>query len=125
MPSVMVTINGKSYRMACDEGQEKHLEKLAETLNGYVENLKGSFGEIGDQRLSVMAGIMVTDELNEMTAKVKRLEKEVNSLQAKRDTVAGEMDSADSDVAASILEASKRLEALAEKLTAPMGEPAQ
>ena len=125
MPSVMVTINGKSYRMACDEGQEKHLEKLAETLNGYVENLKGSFGEIGDQRLSVMAGIMVTDELNEMTAKVKRLEKEINSLQAKRDTVAGEMDSADSDVAASILEASKRLEALAEKLTAPLGEPAE
>ncbi|MBL4892325.1 MAG: cell division protein ZapA [Rhizobiaceae bacterium] len=125
MPSVMVTINGKSYRMACDEGQEKHLEKLAETLNGYVENLKGSFGEIGDQRLSVMAGIMVTDELNEMTAKVKRLEKEINSLQAKRDTVAGEMDSADSDVAAGILEASKRLEALAEKLTAPLGEPAE
>lgn len=125
MPSVMVTINGKSYRMACDEGQEKHLEKLAETLNGYVENLKGSFGEIGDQRLSVMAGIMVTDELNEMKAKVKRLEKEVNSLQAKRDAVAGEMDSADSDVATSILEASKRLEALAEKLTAPLGEPAE
>lgn len=122
MPSVMVTINGKSYRMACDEGQEKHLEKLAETLNGYVENLKGSFGEIGDQRLSVMAGIMVTDELSEMKIKVKRLEKEVNSLQAKRDAVAGEIDSADSDVAASILEASKRLEALAVKLAAPLGE---
>lgn len=125
MPSVMVTINGKSYRMACDEGQEKHLEALAKTLNGYVENLKGSFGEIGDQRLSVMAGIMVTDELNEMKVKVKRLEKEVNSLQTKRDAVAGEIDSADSDVAASILEASKRLEALAEKLTAPLGEPAE
>ncbi|MFK5978461.1 MAG: cell division protein ZapA [Rhizobiaceae bacterium] len=123
MPSVMVTINGKSYRMACDEGQEKHLEKLAETLNGYVENLKGSFGEIGDQRLSVMAGIMVTDELSEMKTKVKRLEKEVNSLQTKRDTVAGEIDIADSDVAASILEASKRLEALAVKLAAPLGEP--
>lgn len=125
MPSVMVTINGKSYRMACDEGQEKHLEKLAKTLDGYVEGLKGSFGEIGDQRLSVMAGIMVTDELSEMTAKVKRLEKEVHSLQAKRDAVAGEIDSTDSDVAASILEASKRLEALAEKLTVPVGEPAE
>jgi len=123
MPSVMVTINGKSYRMACDEGQEQHLEKLAGVFDGYVDHLKGAFGEIGDQRLTVMAGIMVTDELNELRVKVKRLEKDVSSLNAKRDVALGQIDSADDDITASILEASERLEALAVKLAEPLGEP--
>lgn len=121
MPSIMVTINGKNYRMACDEGQEGHLEELARTFDGYVEQLKGSFGEIGDQRLTVMASIMVTDELSEMKARVKSLETEVSVLQAKRDAVMGEKNDAESDVTASILEASEKLEALATKLSAPLG----
>ena len=44
MPQVSVTINGKTYRMACDEGQESHLVSLAEKLDSYVGQLKGSFG---------------------------------------------------------------------------------
>ena len=56
MPQVNVTINGKVYRMACDDGQEAHLEGLAERLNVTIDRLRQSFGEIGDQRLTVMAG---------------------------------------------------------------------
>ncbi|MDZ7823563.1 MAG: cell division protein ZapA, partial [Ahrensia sp.] len=59
MAQVNVTIDGKSYRMACDPGQEQHLEELASKFDKYVGHLKQSFGEIGDQRLTVMAGIMV------------------------------------------------------------------
>ncbi len=78
MATVTVTIDGKLYRMACDEGQEQHLTGLAERFDQYVGHLKSSFGEIGDVRLTVMAGIMVMDELNEMQKRVKALE-EVSS----------------------------------------------
>jgi cell division protein ZapA len=64
MAQVTVSIDGKQYRMACDEGQEEHLIDLAERFDRYVSHLKDSFGEIGDQRLTVMAGIMVMDELS-------------------------------------------------------------
>ena len=57
MPEVNVEIDGKKYRMACEEGQEAHLMELAERFNRTVIGLKGSFGEIGDNRLVVMAGI--------------------------------------------------------------------
>ena len=70
MPSVNVTINGKNYRMACDEGQEEHLLALAAKFDGFVDQLKGSFGEIGDQRLTVMAGVMVTDKVDELEEKM-------------------------------------------------------
>jgi cell division protein ZapA len=75
MAQVTVTIDGKAYRMACEEGQEDHLTGLAARFDRYVGHLKGSqFGEIGDLRLTVMAGIMVMDELSELSPQGGKLE---------------------------------------------------
>src|SRR5437868_3850541 len=63
MSHINVTINGRQYRMACEEGQEVRLLKLAENLESRVESLRGKFGEIGDARLTVMAALTVCDEL--------------------------------------------------------------
>ena len=59
MSHINVTINGRQYRMACEEGQEVRLLKLAENLQQRVESLRGKFGEIGDARLTVMAALTV------------------------------------------------------------------
>lgn len=80
MPQVAVQINGRTYRMACDEGQEAHLLDLAQRFDKTIESLKGSFGEIGDQRLTVMAGIMVQDKLVEAQYKIRGLETELAEL---------------------------------------------
>ena len=64
MAHVTVTINGRQYRMACEDGQESHLERLAADLDRHIEHLRGNFGEIGDNRLLVMAALTVSDELN-------------------------------------------------------------
>ena len=66
MPEVNVEIDGKRYRMACEDGQQQHLLDLADRFNRQVQALKGAFGEIGDNRLVVMAGIAVLDELAEV-----------------------------------------------------------
>src|SRR5258708_23589910 len=65
MGQVSVTINGRQYRMACDDGQEDHLTRLAEDLDQRIEQLRTDFGEIGDMRLTVMAALIVADELSE------------------------------------------------------------
>ena len=65
MPQIVVTIDGKTYRMACAEGEEQHLETLAADVDGKIAELRGSFGQIGDLRLTVMAAIMATDQLHE------------------------------------------------------------
>ena len=57
MSHINVTINGRQYRMACEEGQEVRLLRLAESLESRVEALRGKFGEIGDARLTVMAAL--------------------------------------------------------------------
>jgi len=118
MASVSVLINGKNYRMACEEGQEAHLVALGERLDAYVGQLRGSFGEIGDQRLTVMAGVMVTDELVEMERKNKALQDEVDALKIAASTSVAELGSAEQEAAQGIAAIAERLAGLAGKLAA-------
>ncbi len=68
---VNVTINGRQFRMACEDGQEGHLQQLARELDERIVALRGQFGEIGDARLTVMAALMVADELAEAGKKLQ------------------------------------------------------
>ncbi len=116
MPQVTVTIDGKQYRMACDEGQEEHLIGLAERFDRYVMHLKDSFGEIGDQRLTVMAGIMVMDELAELQKRIKGMESEVATLRKTRDDALVKADKNDSALTGALGVLAERMETLATKL---------
>ena len=117
MAQVNVTIDGKTYRMACDEGQEAHLENLAMRFDKYVGHLKEGFGEIGDNRLTVMAGIMVMDELSELQKRVKGMESEVQTLRKTRDDALTKADKNDSALTGALGAVAQRMEELASTLT--------
>jgi cell division protein ZapA len=122
VPEVNVEINGRKYRMACEEGQQQHLIGLAERFNTHVEALKGAVGEIGDNRLTVMAGIAVVDELAEAEKRIKALETEVLVLTRAGQEVAAEIEALESKFAAKLSDAAKALESVAGTLdeAAPM-----
>ena len=80
MSHVNVTINGRQYRMACEEGQEARLLQLAADLDTRVNDLRGKFGEIGDARLTVMAALTVCDELIDANQRARALEEELHAL---------------------------------------------
>ena len=117
MPQVAVVINGKTYRMACDEGQEQHLLSLAKRFDSYVGSLKESFGEIGDQRLTVMAGVMVTDELVEVQKKLRGVETELASLRRTRDDALDDRNARENDLAVSLNAAAEKIEKIGAILT--------
>lgn len=116
MATVTVMIDGKAYRMACDEGQEAHLTGLAERFDRYVAHLKTSFGEIGDQRLTVMAGIMVLDELVELQTRMKGLESEAETLRKTRDDALAQADKSDATLTVALQALAERIEGVAAKL---------
>ncbi len=116
MPEVNVEINGRKYRMACEEGQQAHLIGLAARFNEQVEALKGAVGEIGDNRLTVMAGIAVVDELAEAERRIKALETEVTVLTRAGQEVAAEIETLEERFAAKLDEAARKLESVAEAL---------
>lgn len=84
MSHINVTINGRQYRMACEEGQEMRLLKLVEDLESRVEALRGKFGEIGDQRLTVMAALTACDELVDAAQRIRALEQELENVRGVR-----------------------------------------
>ncbi|MBN9253825.1 MULTISPECIES: cell division protein ZapA [unclassified Mesorhizobium] len=121
MAQVTVSIDGKQYRMACDEGQEEHLIDLAERFDRYVMHLKDSFGEIGDQRLTVMAGIMVMDELSELSKRVKGMESEMQTLRKTRDEALIKADKNDSVLTQALGSLAQRMEDLTATLAVNKG----
>jgi cell division protein ZapA len=76
MPHVNITINGRQYRMACEDGEEDHLQGLARDLESRIAEMRSNFGEIGDTRLIVMAAITIADELSEAKRKLQHAEQE-------------------------------------------------
>ena len=116
MPQVTVTIAGKTYRMACAEGEERHLEGLAAAYDARIEQMRTSFGEIGDLRLHVMAAIAQADELYETKRRVAALEEEVaalNSINASRDE---RLERIEARLAEGVQMAAERIEELARGL---------
>ena len=113
MPEVNVEINGRRYRMACEEGQQSRLIGLAERFNAQVENLKEAVGEIGDNRLTVMAGIAVLDELTAAERRVAALEAEVAELTRAGHEIASELEQAEQAFAGKLDAAARALESAA------------
>jgi cell division protein ZapA len=122
VPEVNVEINGRKYRMACEEGQQGHLIGLAKRFNEQVEGLKGAVGEIGDNRLTVMAGIAVVDDLAAAERRIAELEAHVAELSEAGQEIAAELESTEAAFAKKLNDAAKVLDSVAETLdqTSPL-----
>ena len=122
MAQVSVTINGRQYRMACEDGQENHLVKLAKNLDERIVELRGKFGQIGDARLIVMAAITVADDLAEMGKKIRHLQDELAALQDARVVSADRMQATHAAIVAAFNAAAERVEGIARKLNQTVAE---
>jgi cell division protein ZapA len=122
MSHVSVTIHGRQYRMACEDGQEDHLVRLAKDLDQRIEQLKTSFGAIGDMRLIVMAALTLGDELSEAAKRVRRLEEELSALQDARVTSSERAQAMQIAVANALNSASERIESVTRSLNQSRGE---
>jgi cell division protein ZapA len=121
MSHINVTINGRQYRMACEEGQEVRLLKLAEGLESRVEQLRGKFGEIGDQRLTVMAALTACDELLDANARIRNLEQELNGLRDVRVAAVDRARQTQAAVANALNAAAERIERTTKVLNRTIG----
>ena len=123
MASVNVTINGRQFRIGCEEGQEQHIEKLATDFDALISDLRGRIGEVGDARLTVMAALTVADDLSEATKKIRGLEAELSALKEARIASADRNQATQAAVAAVFNAAAERLEGVARKLNQSIGGP--
>jgi cell division protein ZapA len=121
MSHINVTINGRQYRMACEEGQEVRLLKLAETLESRVDMLRGKFGEIGDARLTVMAALTVCDDLVDAGQRIRALEEELKTLRDVRVAAVDRAKATQAAVANALNAAAERIEKTTQVLNRTIG----
>lgn len=121
MAQVNVTISGKTYRMACDDGEEEHLASLGQRLDESIEQLRVRFGEIGDQRLTVMAAITFADHAAEADRRLRELQSELAGLEEARVALLEQQNGAEEGIAEAIDAIARRVEAIAARIAGANG----
>ena len=116
MSQVNVTINGRQFRMACEDGEEARLSRLAEELDASIATLRTRFGEIGDTRLTVMAALTLADQLSETKEKLQRLEPELATLRNASVASADHSQATQTAVVAALNAAAERIENITKRL---------
>jgi cell division protein ZapA len=112
MGQVTVAVNGRSYTVTCDDGQEARIRRLAQYVDGKVAEFVTSLGQVGEARLLLLAALVVADELSDAKETLERERDHAQSEDAER--------SADADaLAEGIHDVAKRVEAIATRLETP------
>lgn len=120
MGEVSVTLNGRTYRLECGEGEETHLIALAEYLGSHVDTMKRKFGQVGDDRLILMASLLVTDELWELRRQMQELKASLAESRRDRSIADESAKSLQADLAARVGAVADRLEMLNERFGGEM-----
>lgn len=117
MGKVSLDINGRKYAMGCEDGEEERLLRLGQKLDDRVNQIANQFGQIGDLRLLVMAGITLMDEVEDTMENVDlRVDAKAAGLRKERDAATKASAETQADAAKSLFEAAKRIEGLAATL---------
>jgi cell division protein ZapA len=119
MAAVIVNIAGRSYRLSCDDGEEPRLEQLARYVEGKIFAMKEGFGEIGDQRIVVMAALSIADEATDARGKAQAMELDIAALRAELDAAKKNIAALEERVAGAVDDAARRLEQLVIDLQKP------
>ena len=83
MANVNIKFNGKDFLLSCDDGQEEHLEELANHLGSKFDKLKADLGNIGENKLLLITSIKIMDEYFETKKKIETQKKELGKIKDK------------------------------------------
>ncbi len=125
MGQVSVTLNGRTYRLECGEGEENHLIALAEYLGSHVDTMKRKFGQVGDDRLILMASLLVTDELWELRRQMQELKSALAEARRDRSVSDESVKSVQVDLAERVSSVADRLEMLNQRFGSELQTPAR
>ena len=83
MANVYIKFNGNEFLLSCEDGQEDHLEELSLHLNKKFDDLKKSLGNIGENKLLLIASITVMDEYFETKKKIDEQKTQIQEITEK------------------------------------------
>ena len=123
MPQVEIVIGGRTFEVACQEGEESNLQSASAMLDVEASHLSEQIGRMPEARMLLMAGLMLADRTAGLEDKVKQLEAEAAQMRAQIDTMQAEpvrveVPVVPAAVTDALAEIAARAEALAEQVEA-------
>jgi len=112
MSQVAVTVNGHPYKIACDDGQEPRIRRLAQYVDARVGEFVRTLGQVGESRLLLLAALVIADELSDANEALQQEQSRARAAEIE----AG--DAADA-AAAGIHTLAQRIETIAARLESP------
>ncbi|MGF1455666.1 MAG: cell division protein ZapA [Alphaproteobacteria bacterium] len=120
MADIKVSVNGKSYTMACGDGEEDHLRALAGHVDRHVRELSESIEDVSESQLFLMASLTVADELYDAVDRLRRLEDEMGELREtlgqSKEQSAEHWRSVEANLAGTLERAAERLETISKRV---------
>jgi len=117
MGKVSLNINGRAYGLGCEAGEEERLTRLGQRLDARVAQMADQFGQIGDLRLLVMAGITLLDEIEDPESSVElQIEERMTDMTKKLDIATKARETTEVEAVEGLMTAARRIERLAERL---------
>ena len=127
MPQVEISIGGRSFEVACQEGDEQYLQSAAKMLNDEAVALSSQIGRMPEARMLLMAGLMLADKTAVLEEKVNESADKMAALQGQIDTLQGAAGAAamageaSQEAMAALAELTARAEALADDIENKVG----
>jgi cell division protein ZapA len=106
---ISLTVNGRPYAIACDDGQEARIRRLGQYVDAKVAEFVGSLGQVGEARLLLLAALVIADELADANEALRLERSGARTAQAEATAAAGAAASGVQGIA-------QRVEAIAARL---------
>lgn len=90
MGQVTVKVNNIAYQVGCDDGEEDHVLYLAEFIDSRVQELAQAMGQVGEERLLLMASLLIAEDLEESYSELETLRQEIAALKGGAVPAAGD-----------------------------------
>lgn len=116
MAEVTVSINGRSYILGCDDGEEDRLRDLGRHVDRHVRELSESMPDIGETRLMLLASLMVADELTETLSLLREIEGAFQNLKKQHESEVSKSEQLREKARKSVEAAAQRIETIAGRL---------
>ena len=73
MAEVDITINGRSYRISCKDGEEERIKSLTTLINNQVQKLSEKIGQLGEARMILLASLVLLDKSDEVEKEAEKI----------------------------------------------------
>ena len=73
MAEVDISINGRSYRISCKDGEEERVKSLATLINNQVQKLTEKIGQLGEARMILLASLVLLDKSDEIEKEAEKI----------------------------------------------------